>query len=318
MLIVLAAAWASIAQAAPLDLKEVGANALWVAHIDLDAARESKVVKAFYHECVEQCSEAKEHLEMACHKLGVKECKDIHGLTAYGTKYEPHTGALLVQAKLDKDIAMKELQEAPEQVTWEYGKHEVHTWLAHRGTRWAHLACATFYKPDLVVIGSGPAELKAALDVLDGKASNLSGKDSPLAAEAPKYAIFQFRAVEVNKSHHAKHCPIIEQIRRVNYCEGQQGDRWIGHFDVLADSSAAAKDLKQIVHGFKAAVSLYCHGHAEIVNMLGNVKVVVDNETVKVTFEESADKLVQQTPEFCKLIHQRHKQHMEWWKHEKD
>ncbi len=47
---------------------------------------------------------------------------------------------------------------------------------------------AALYKPDVLVVASSSKLLKSAIDVLDSKAANLSGKQSPLAANASQGA----------------------------------------------------------------------------------------------------------------------------------
>lgn len=50
--------WAMVAQAEPLNLKQIPDDAKWLAHFNVDAMRGSTVVQAFYHQCVERVKDA--------------------------------------------------------------------------------------------------------------------------------------------------------------------------------------------------------------------------------------------------------------------
>ena len=62
--------WAVMAQAGPLEIKDVPANAKWVAHADLDAAHSSQVVQSFVQQCSKDFPRAKEKVIEFCHRIG--------------------------------------------------------------------------------------------------------------------------------------------------------------------------------------------------------------------------------------------------------
>ena len=62
---------AAIGRAEPLDLKQVAADAKWVAHVHVDALRASVVVQKAYHKCMEMHKEAAEHLDKLPGKIGM-------------------------------------------------------------------------------------------------------------------------------------------------------------------------------------------------------------------------------------------------------
>ena len=77
------------ATAGPLDLKQVSAEAKWIVHFDVDAMRESTLVQRVYDKCVDQWPAAEQRLREATdlvEHLGLDLTRDLHGLTAYGTK----------------------------------------------------------------------------------------------------------------------------------------------------------------------------------------------------------------------------------------
>ena len=46
---------AAVAQAGPVNFKSVPADAKWLAHVDVDAARSSTVVRAFFAAVLKEC-----------------------------------------------------------------------------------------------------------------------------------------------------------------------------------------------------------------------------------------------------------------------
>ncbi|HVW00581.1 MAG TPA: hypothetical protein VHB77_09580, partial [Planctomycetaceae bacterium] len=93
---------ASESHAAPLDLKEVSAKAQWVGHLDVDAMRQSSVVRRAYEKCKEK-HDVDTHLSLASNFIGIDLRTDLHGLTFYGPHLHQHKGVMIVHGKFDAD-----------------------------------------------------------------------------------------------------------------------------------------------------------------------------------------------------------------------
>ena len=123
---------AAIAQASPVELKNVAADAKWLVHVDADAARSSKVVQAFVQEVGKECPKAHERLRHLGKKLGLDDCKDLHGVTVYGTKIGP-AHVLIVYGKFNKQALVERAEKAPGHKVVEYGAYKICTWKPHKG-----------------------------------------------------------------------------------------------------------------------------------------------------------------------------------------
>ena len=77
---------AAAANAAPLDPKQVPAEAKWLMHVDVDAMRQATVVQKAWKKGLEMHKEAQQHLDKLKTAIGMDICKDLHGVTAYGRR----------------------------------------------------------------------------------------------------------------------------------------------------------------------------------------------------------------------------------------
>lgn len=310
VLATLALAWTGSIQAGPVDLKNVPADAMWLAHVDFDAAHSSQVVEKFVEQCKKDFPIADKLIPVFLHKAGIDECRDLHGITVYGEKFGPHNGVLIVNAKWNIETLKEKAERAHHHKTVEYGKYKIHTFIAHKGTKYAHKVAATLYKPDVLVLASCPERLKKALDLLDGKGTSLAGKESPLAAKVSEGTVILARAIDLKDSKAAKMHPALELIQSFNYEKGEHDGKWFGNVAITADSKPTAEKVAKVVEGYGAWISLHAHNSPWFVEMLNKSKLSVDGNTVKVTFLEPADSLISHMPELCKAIHEHVKNHM--------
>jgi hypothetical protein len=292
------------AWAAPLDLKNVPADAKWLVHVDVDAARSSSVVQKFVEQCGKDLPRAKERLVELCEKLGLNQCKDLHGITAFSEKLEPKHGVLIADAKWNAKRLQEFVDQAPDHKVIEDGAYKIHTFTAHKGTKHAHSVAATVLDSSKLVLASSPEMLKSALQVLEGKAPAIAGKQSPLAATVPSGTIFLARAVDVKDSAVAKMRPVLQLIKSFDYAKGQRDGQWFGNVTVTAESKSVAEKLGQVFEGYRAWLSLHAYKDRWFGELLNKAKLTVDGNVVRVAFLEPADTLTAHMPELCRGIHE--------------
>ena len=160
------------------------------------------------------------------------------------------------------------------------------------------------------MLSCSPDLLKLALDVLDGKAANITARQTPLAAKVCEGTIFLARAVEVNNSEAAHWCPILEGIERFDYEEGQHDGEWSGVFTATAVCAPVAEDLKKVAEGFWALLAIHSSGQPKLTEMFHHVHTSLDRKVVTVTFHESTDELAAQMPSICKFAAEHMKMHL--------
>ncbi len=166
------------AGAAPLDVRQVGSDARWVAHLDVENLWAGPFGGLLKNELA--TSPAKAKIDAVALIFGLDPYKDIRGLTVYGQALGERQGVMLVNAKLDQERILTFLRAAPGYASKTYNGTTIHHWVdehaaaksAADGDRWG-----AFYGADLIVIGNTEALVTNALDVLNGRRSALKAGD---------------------------------------------------------------------------------------------------------------------------------------------
>jgi hypothetical protein len=302
---------ATIGRAAPLDLKQVPAEAKWVMHVDVDAFRASVVVDKAYHKCLEMHKDAAKKMDMVAAIIGMDPRKDIHGFTVYGKDTNKEHGVLIVHADVNQNLLLTMVAMAPDHKATTYGAYELHSWTHKHGKKKPCAVTGVFYKPNIMVFAGCVDGVKAALDVLDGKASGITGHDSPLAGRTLPGTIFLARASAIDPK---EKCPVLKQTDSFRVALGEYNGHSFYRARLVMKSTTAVDQLKAISEGFRALVSL-AHGSDPLaMKLISGLKVSGEGTTFNVRWTASADD-VWSTIE--KAANQWVKHHKEWMEHHK-
>jgi hypothetical protein len=301
-----------VVRAAPVDFKDIDADATWLAHLDVDAASSSQVVKAVLANCLAThdnegpLGEFLERIELDPHK-------DLHGITLYGPTIAPGEAVAIVHARLNMNTILRQLKRAPDHDTLDYRDYHIHTWTKHHWTRYPREVAATFYKPDVFVLASSVDLLKKALDVLDAKTPSLAGKDSPLTAQVPAGAVLIVRAVAIDKADLRGRFPVTQLLRRFQYTAGEHEGKWFKDVLIEADSPQTAEKLKQVVEGHRAMFWLHFHNRPEVLAVLDDLKLNVEGSTLHVSLSDPVEKIIAAVPAVCNAIQEHFRWHARSW-----
>ncbi|MEI8078253.1 MAG: hypothetical protein WCH61_01335 [bacterium] len=167
------------AGAAPLQVQQVGGDARWVAHLDVERLWAGPFGGQLKTELA--TSPAKAKVDAVAMIFGLDPYKDIRGLTVYGQAPGERQGVMLVNATpLNQERILTILRAAPDYASKPYQNTTIHHWTDQRetakdaaaGDRWG-----AFHGTDLIVVGNTEALLEAALDVLNGQRPALKAGD---------------------------------------------------------------------------------------------------------------------------------------------
>lgn len=189
----LAVVWAAAqgAMAAPLELKQVAADAKWLVHVDLDAVRASTVVQKAWQQAMEKHKDAQNKMNFVTAMLGMDPTKDVHGITSYGRQIGKPAAVTIVAAAFDPQRITTLTGALPGRESSKYGDYEILSWSGkHREHKWS--VSATFRGRDQLVLADSVDNLKGGLDVLDGKSAALAPDDA-LAGNIPAGSTFLLR-----------------------------------------------------------------------------------------------------------------------------
>ena len=278
---------AGFASAGPLVPKDIGANAKWFGHVNVEAIRSMKLVQDMQAQCpaYQRCQAKMAELAK---KLGMNPLEDILGATLYSDHYGSQVGVALVYVKkLDREKMLKLLKERhPDSKSSQYGSRTLHTWTAsHHGKKMD--LTGTFASDTLVVIGVDVQQVQAALDVLDGKKPSLA-QNAPLIAGIPQTALFSSRGIDVPEDYRkTTHCPVLHNCKAASAFWTEKAGQITGKYEFTTVSEETAKNFKAIVDGFVAMAQLRDSDLAAVKKVLDGLKVETKGASFTATFTTS-------------------------------
>jgi len=313
--VVLLLGWAASVQAEPLNLKQFPVDTKWLAHVDVDAVRESVVVQRFYQDCIVKHGQDR-HFGEVLEQFGFDPRTDLHGITLYGPRVCKDEGVLILHADVDKAGLLQKAERAPEHSVTDHGSYQIHSWM-HRKGEHEHKVAGTFFTNSVLVFGHNVDIVKKALDVLDGKAPSLEGKkDSPLAQGVPAGTMFVARAVGLSEAGSVCKSPLVKKSQWLSLVKGEHSGEVFTDGTLVTDSKEIAEQVKQVVEGLRA-MALLQHSDKDLQDLINQLKVSADDKTVKIVFRASVDSVASRVEKVCDELVKMYKQRQEKRKLEK-
>jgi hypothetical protein len=272
-------ALAARAQATPLDLRQIPADAQWVAHIDVDTMREPQVFSEAFDAVSEQWHDVPARLQTLRDDFGLDLAGGLHSITLYGKNFGKPTGVLIADVDVDRAMLEAKMKEAPGYKTEKHGSYTFHAWADEHGP-----LTGVFYKETVLVFGRTTVEVAAALDVLDGKSPNLAGKDSPLAAKVPAGATFVGRALGLADADLPWKSPLLKKSESVATALTVSSDTIDCEVQLVTKSEEAAPLFKDAVNGGLAMATLQLGSDPALAELFKTVKIKTAGKTVTVTW----------------------------------
>jgi len=295
--ILLALGFALPLRAEPLDRRQVSADAKWLAHIDFDAAKAAKVAQRIHDDWLTH-DRAKETLRKIRETIGVDLLEDLRSISFYGDRFVPASGVAIIRAKVDRQRLLGYLNKEPTHKLSSHGDHQLHTWTQAKGRKDEHTVTGCFHQPNVVLLGRDADEVRAALDVLDGKSPNLPGSGSLLDVDVPAGTVFEARVAGLAEQ--AKRTdreipflsPIVRQSVLLSVALGEQEDQVFAQTQLVTKSAEAAGKIRDILEGFYAAAELQHEGDPHATRILKALKLTTSGQTVTVEWRMPGDEVL--------------------------
>lgn len=304
-------AMVGVAKAEPLNLKQVPAEAKWVAHVDVDAMRESTVIQKAYYKIADLCPDGERLVDKIREFVAMDPRNDLHGITLGGTVVGQPEVALLVHAEVDQKALLDKVSKAPDYKEETYGAYKLHCWTDAKGKKHEHPMAGTFAKPNMILLAPTVDILKAVLDTMDGKSPSLAGSKSPLAASVPDGALVLARAVGLADAKLPMKSPLVTKSDTFSLAIGESGGQSFAEAALLMKSPEDAQRVKALLDGGRAMLELQHGDDAEAMKMLNKVKVTLAGPTLKVEFRASADDVGNHAEKAARRILEHHKKFLE-------
>ena len=300
------------AQAAPLDLKHVAAEAKWLGHVDVDAIRESTVVQKAWKKHLEMDKQAEQRLGMLKQFTGLDLTQDIHGLTFYGKAVGKHEGVLVAHVKLDQGRILGMAAKLPGHAEAEHGSLKLHSWTfkVHGESK---TIAAAFLEENRLVIASGVDDLKAALDVISGKSPSLAA-DGPLGGKIPAGATVLFRATGISEAKLPFRDPVAQQTKSFRFVAGEANGESFFRARGEYTNGDVVDQLKEIVEGARALGRLHNANNPVGNNLINGLKVKADGTKLTILWKASAVDVWTMTDAHLKIFAEHAKK---WREHHK-
>jgi hypothetical protein len=283
-----------ILRAAPVDFKQVGADAKWAVHLDYDTVKASTVLQKMYPLVVKQHPQIEEGLAKLREQWQFNPHADLHGVTFYGRQFKQGEGVAIVHAKVNEQLVLEKAKQAPGHQMSNHGKYELHTWSHAEGSKRQRSMTGTFFKPDVLVFGNSEAEVGAALDVLDGTHPNIADKAPSLTGAIPAGTILFAGGrdlSEIKQPADSPVAPLAKQADSLLLAIGQHEGKAFVSGVLNFKQAEAAEQLKAIAEGFRAMATLKYSDDPEAMKIIGAMKVTADDKKLTVEWSVPVDAL---------------------------
>jgi hypothetical protein len=271
--------------------------------------RASVLVQRAYDKVSEKWPDARRRFDEVTdlvNNLGIELERDLHGLTIYSLEVGKPEGVLLVDAVVDRKSLLEKADQAPDHEMTKYGDYELHSWTDAKGKRHEHPMVGTLSKSNLLVFAPTVDQVKAALDVLDGKTPSLAGKRSPLAATIPEGTMILVRAVGLAGAKLPWKSPLVTECDALSLRIGEHDGRVTVEGKLTAKSKETAEKAKAIVDGGKATVELRHGNDEDVMKVVKAVKVDLADTTLGIEVSAPVDDVWSVAEKAAALAKKRH------------
>jgi hypothetical protein len=297
-------------------------EAVWVAHLDVEAMLDSKLGEAMLGTLDE--NEHAERLEAFIEKCGFDPTEDLISITLWGRSYSPASGVAVVRAEVNRKKLLKLLDDVKNHTTFEHGEHTIHQWQQkpeHKGDDGTRFGA--FHGKDITVFARTRAEIEHALAVLDGKADSQADIDEEhrVLGNAPEGAWLVGGAVDIKMPEHLPHhAAVLKKVRSAYMAMGETRGQVYFDLDLGFDSARTAKQLRQMGQGMLAMGAMHLDRledeDKELPHwapLVRNTEIGGRDETISMSISMAADRIIEMAEEAAEHRHGGHGRH---WKHD--
>jgi hypothetical protein len=285
----------------PLQKEQVGSDAKWLLHLDLDKLRSSKVGTYFTRQVLEQ--------KLSQPKADLKRDLDfdldlnkISSITAYGTDYgsKPDAnGVLVIKTTLD----VGKVLDAAIEKFFPNGESGGGIKKTQQGSAVLYSinddVFVTIFPGDLVVVAKSRAPIQKASEVLAGKLANLtSGKAFSGFPDVQKAFFFLGIAEAFNAD-----VPIPPQANVLKMADGgrvvlgENAGRLFLNLALKAKNSEVVTQIQQVIQGLVALASLSKAENKDLMQLVQSAKVSADENMVSLTLEFPVERAIEKLSE---------------------
>lgn len=242
--------------AGPLRRADISSDALWVAHLDVDAMRPTAVGQFIQSEMDKPEAQAKLAAFQALFSFDLRT--QLHAVSLYGASKAPEDGLLILYADFDPERLVTLARAAKDAQNSSHGQHTIYSWLdekmyKHRTTQRVYAAIAD----SRVIFGQSENRVAQALDVVDGSSTSLAASTAFTPLGTPGDTSFLVAgARKLDLPGPDPHAAILKlsQSVRLQVAEAQQ--QLTANLTLQANDEEVAGHINSIAQGLLALMKL--------------------------------------------------------------
>ncbi|MHC5113603.1 MAG: hypothetical protein ACYTGP_04150 [Planctomycetota bacterium] len=256
--------------AGPLQKDWVAADALWVAHVDVEAITASTLGR-FVLENADGLNIDMTHVDEIRNELGFDLRRDLLSVTAYGGATDVEDEAVIIAVTTGAvDDALRRLEEVGELDLQDadVDEYPVHVIVDHDERHYLHLRDGKGGRR-IAVMSGDRYELLSALKVMDGRSPHMAKGNSSIFNSGPREGSMLFATIAeidaLNDIEPARQ--IIGLSDTVSVDVGESDGMLYAHADVSTESEEHANNIADVLTGLVALGRLAAAEHEEMAPM---------------------------------------------------
>jgi hypothetical protein len=276
--------------AAPLQRSEVNPAANWVAHVDLEAFRNSAIGKLVLTEL--ENSGLNQKIEQFMTVFSFNPLRDIRDVTLYGNGQDRSNAVVVVEGQFDtqKLLSMLRLNSQYQEIP--YKGSTLHRWQQEpkpgRQPADNQMMYGCVCDGNRIVMGSGLDAVQQAVDTLKGQASGASSGLLGQIPEGPNKVFAQVAAVGVGQIvGQDPKAALLKQTESLALSLGENSDKVFGELSLTGQSAEAADSMTKVIQGLIAFAQLNGE-RPQLAELAKSLSVSQADKTTQVRFEAPA------------------------------
>jgi hypothetical protein len=242
--------------AGPLRRADIGADALWVAHLDVDGMRPTAVGQFIQSEIDKPEAQAKLAAFQALFSFDLRT--QLHAVSLYGTSKAPEDGLLIVYADFDAERLVTLARAAKDAQNNSHGQHTIYSWLDEKKHK--HGTAQRVYAAiagSRVIFGQRENRVAQALDVVDGASASLATSTAFAPLGSPGDASFLVAAArKLDLPGSDPHAAILKLSQSVRFQVAETQKQLAATLTLQANDEEVAGHINSIAQGLVALMKL--------------------------------------------------------------
>jgi hypothetical protein len=288
--------------AGTLQKNRIPAGARWLAHLDMEALKGSRIYSSVH---AESAKNGNNELDMGLAQFkmyaGLDPTTDFKSVTVYCTTKSEKSTVALMSGNAQVDVALEKLRTLPNYHTTPAAAYLLHTWGSEHETWYGYVYRRQGSEERVVVASQDPDELVRGISILDNPQESLAAAALPAIRATPATGSILFAAAGESLNGLGDVEPVSAVARLAKTIVLDVGeDRGALYAHVALDTRRVedAQRVQQVLQGAVALVGLanndeqHAEAHARLQHLVDALRFTVSDTRVDADFRYDAQALI--------------------------